>query len=87
MIERNKHWVIDKRIPIAVIIAFILQVIGAVIWVTELDARVNIVERQSELLSPTNEKFARLEERLDNIKGDLSSVKRQLDQITNRLLK
>lgn len=83
----NKYWKIDRNIPIAVLIALVLQIVGAIIWVTELDARVNNVEHQSMLLAPSNEKFARLEERLDHIKEDLNSLKQQLNQITNRILK
>jgi len=87
MTTAKKCWRLDKNIPIAVIIAFILQVIGAIIWITELDARVSNVEHQSTLLAPANEKFARLEERLDHIKEDTDSLKRQLDRITDRLFK
>ena len=87
MRTESKHWTLDRRIPIAVIIAIILQIGMALIWATDLDARVGYIEHQSSRYSGNNEKFARIEERLDSIKENVDSIKHQLEQLTYRLLR
>jgi hypothetical protein len=79
-------WRIDKRIPIAVLITIILQIGAVLVWAAELDARVGIVERQIGDTS-INEKFGRLEERLDSVKQHIEAIRRQLDQVTGQLFK
>ncbi|MFW0776979.1 MAG: hypothetical protein ACN2B6_04595 [Rickettsiales bacterium] len=82
----DKHWKIDKRIPIAVIVTLIMQAVAALIWATELDARVGYIETQRSKFLDTNERFVRMEERLDHIKENVDSTKRQIDQLTRHLL-
>ena len=84
--RRDEYGAPFRRIPLAVIITLLVQCIGAVIWATQLDARVAAMEEQSVSTVVLNEKFARLEERLDNMKQDLSGMKRQLDRLTERFL-
>jgi len=77
----------DRRLPFAVIVTLLVQAAGALVWATELDARVNGLEQQLVTSSSLNEKFARLEERLENMKQDIEGIKHQLDHLTDRLLK
>ena len=80
-------WKIDRHVSVAVILMLLFQVAGVLIWATQLEARVGGMEQQSVNSSTLNEKFARLEERLENMKQDIGSMKRQLDRLTERLLK
>jgi Tfp pilus assembly protein PilO len=75
------------RIPFAVLITVLVQAAGVLIWATQLDARVGGMEQQVMSTTALNEKFARLEERLENMKQDLGGMKRQLDHLSDRLLK
>ena len=68
------------RLPLALVVTLMIQAASILIWATQLDARVNGVEHQCAGTSSLNEKFARLDERLDG-------MKQQLDRLTNRLLK
>jgi len=81
----ERHWTVDRRVPIAVIVTLLIQMGGALVWATQLDARVGDVERQEITSANLNEKFARLEERLDDMKQNLAAMKRQLDHVTDRL--
>ena len=83
----EEHWTLDRRIPIAVIITLLMQMIGALIWATELDARVGAIEKQNSGMGNVIEKFARLEERLDQVKDDMGYVKRKLDYVTDRMIR
>lgn len=75
------------RLPAAIILSLLMQAAAILVWATQLDARVNGIERQSVNNSQLNEKFARLEERLDSLKQSMGDLKRQLDRLTDKLLK
>jgi hypothetical protein len=77
----------EITVPLAVVIALLLQMAGALIWSVQLDARVNNLEEGTVSSKGLSEKFARLEERLDNLKEMTADLKRQIDQLTERLLK
>ena len=87
MTKDDNHWRIDRRIPIVVIISLVMQAIGAIVWATELDARVNNIEQQSINGAIANDKFARLEERLESLKENIYAIRRQLDQFTDSRIK
>lgn len=82
-----QKWQIDRRISLALLLSIFIQIIAGLIWATRLDARVNTVEQQALDGSGLNEKFARLDERLDDMKQNLESMKHQLDHLTDHLLK
>ncbi len=83
----KEKWRMDRRVPVAVMIMLLMQVGGVLVWATQLDARVSGIERQAITTGMLNEKFTRLDERLDNMKQDLSEVRQQLGRLTERLLK
>lgn len=86
--SHNQHsrWKIDTRIPIALIVALLTQFAGALIWAAQLDARVGGMERQTLGQLELQQRFAKLEERLDNVKQDTQATKQLLDKLTERLL-
>lgn len=77
----------ERRIPLTVIAVLLVQLASALIWATQLEARVSGVEKESVSANALNEKFARLDERLDGMKQNLEEMKHQIDRITDRLLK
>ena len=42
----NNHWHLDKRVPMSIILAIVLQTIYFTIFLTKLDSRVGVVEGQ-----------------------------------------
>lgn len=82
--EQDDSWKLDRRIPVAFILAIFLQFAGAIIWATELDARVSQIEKQNMGAAALYEKLARIEERMDYMKQDVASIKRQLDRFGDR---
>ena len=86
-LDQSHGWRIDKRVPVAVIIAMALQIAGILVWATQLDARVAGVEHQMSGESLLMEKFARLEERLEFLKRDVESINKKIDAIHERARK
>lgn len=81
-----ERWRIDKRVPAILMLTLLMQVGGGLVWAAQLNARVAAMEQYAMNGAALNEKFARLEERMDNVRQDLALMRRQLDQINNRLL-
>ena len=75
------------RIPLTALGMLIMQAALVLMWATQLDARVNEIEQQIVSNRSLNEKFARLEERLDNVKQGMSEVKHQIEQLTQSVMK
>ena len=83
----DTHWHLDRRIPVTLLVMLFLQMVGAIIWATQLDARVNRVEAQAEGSADIGETIARMDERLNNMRQDIGGMRQQLNQLTERLLK
>lgn len=77
MIGENEmtHWRIDKRIPIALLITIFFQFASALIWATQLNARVGNLEQRESGTADFGEKLARIDERLQGLKQDMEIIK------------
>lgn len=42
----DNHWHLDKRVPLSIILALILQTIYFTVFITKLDSRVGVLETQ-----------------------------------------
>ena len=80
-------WRFDRRISLAFVMTLVLQFAGILIWATQLDARVTRVEQQSADNIGLAERFARVEERLDNVKQDTNAMKQLLSNLTEKLIR
>jgi hypothetical protein len=76
----------EGRLSLALIMTLLMQAAGVLIWATQLEARVGAVEQQGEGTSSLNEKFARLDERLDGMKEDIAVIRRQMENLTTHLM-
>lgn len=84
MSENNQHWVLERKVPVAVITIFFIQVITVIVWATQLAARVEHVEQKALSNEVASEKFARLEERLEHIREDITIIRRQIEKATDQ---
>lgn len=81
------EWKIDRRITLAFIVMLVMQIAAVLIWATELAARVGVMEHTYSGIGNLNERFIRLEERLDHVKHDTEMIRQRLDTINDRPLK
>ena len=82
----KEYWRLEKRVPLALLLSLLLQLAGGLIWASQLDARVEQLEQSSMARSGLNEKFGRLEERLDSLKQNILVMRQQMDRLTDKLL-
>lgn len=89
MIDEHEitHWRMDKRIPIALLITLFLQFVSAIIWATQLNARVGTLEQESAGAADFGEKLARIDERLQGLKQDMEFIKREVGIVGGRVNK
>ncbi len=87
MISENEisHWRVDKRIPIALLITLFLQIASAIIWTTQLNARVDTLEQKAAYSSDFGEKLARIDERLQAVKQYMEDIRQEIRNVNGRL--
>jgi len=83
MIDRrsmeDSKWHLDKKVPIALIIAILFQT-GVFIWlIAKLDSRVEVLEKTSEVRNTLPERVTRLETIVEQLPRTLERIERKLD--------
>jgi hypothetical protein len=91
--DEDRQWHLDKKVPIALIIAIGVQTGGAIWWARGLDARISALEKgdesrlvQSTQLNSIASDIAALKERADATKEDVSDIKRSVEMLTQQVL-
>ena len=59
----EKHWHLDRRVPIAVIVTLLLQSAAALVWAGSAAERLSVLETRAARIDEMVERTARLEER------------------------
>lgn len=86
-IKEVGRWRIDRRIPIALLATLIFQIAAALVWATQLNARVGTLEQQVVGTADFGEKLARIEERLQSLKQYMEEIKREIGRANGGVLK
>lgn len=87
--EVTTGWHLDKRVPVAIIVALLVQA-GSFGWLfAKIDSRINAVEIVLSQRAPLAERFiqneAAAKERWESIEHRLSGMERKMDQIHDAL--
>jgi hypothetical protein len=45
--SEKEHWVVDKKIPVALVITLLVQTGGVIWWSSQLNSRVNMIEERN----------------------------------------
>ena len=87
-IESERHWHLDRRVPVALIVTIIMQTIGIVWWAASISARVDVLERRLEETRTNQSRIVRLEanqsavyQRLDRIEAASRRIEAKLDRL------
>jgi 5-bromo-4-chloroindolyl phosphate hydrolysis protein len=73
----NNGWHLDRKVPIVLIFAIILQTAGIIWWAATLSVRLDVLESQFEARSSIPERITRMETKLDT---NLEYIRRSLDE-------
>ena len=73
--EIDAAWHLDKKVPIAMIMAIVFQTGGMVWWAASASERLNALERKAELAAPQAERLARVETKLESVQDGILEIK------------
>lgn len=78
-------WQLDKKVPIALILAILVQTAGGVWYAAKQDARVEVLETQTKNLmqtvAKTTDAIVGVREAMAGSKATLDSIQQKLDRI------
>jgi hypothetical protein len=74
---------LDRRLPAALVAAFLLQTAGALFWAGSAAERISVLEKTAANNQAAIERVAVLEEQVSTIKQSLDRIEAKLDR-TNR---
>lgn len=76
----SEHWSVDRRIPIALVLALFMQTCGFVWWAAQASLRLTEVERVvaavSATTAPIDIRLARVEEKIGFLQNSMDEIKR-----------
>jgi uncharacterized coiled-coil protein SlyX len=75
---------LDKRLPAALVAAFLLQTAGALFWAGSAAERITVLEKTAANNQAAIERVAVLEEQVTTIKQSLDRIEAKLNRTTNR---
>ncbi len=81
------QWHLDKKVPVSIIVAIILQTLGFVAigaaWKADVDSRLTQLERSDADRKPQESRLIRLEEKLLGIANSLARIENRLEARVN----
>ncbi len=79
MDDEKPHWTVDRRIPVAMIIALLVNFGFGVWWVSSLSSRVDSLEKSEDARSTQGNRLTIVEQQLTFIQQTLGRIERKLD--------
>lgn len=70
--EGRESWHLDKRVPVAIVVTLVVQLVGFAFMYGKLESRVTHLEDQSRMVGLVPERLARLEAILERIERQLA---------------
>ena len=71
-------WRVDRKVPIGIVIAMILQTLTAIWWAAKLDTRVVMQEEWFQKNQQLAEKVFRLEERIISLHEEINELEARI---------
>lgn len=78
--DARNPWHLDRRIPIALILAIVLQSISAFFWAGAITARLGVVEKSTDKNSQLGERLTRVEEKTNYIVRGVERIEKKIDE-------
>ena len=83
MTENKERWHVGKEIPLAIIFAIIMQTTAVVWWASNMDSRVETLERWVEGNTGVTERLSIIEEGQRWMRDMLQDIKRAVERERN----
>lgn len=70
-----EQWHLDKKVPVALITALIIQTAAAIWWASGVEARVKVLEAQLITFAPQPERLARVETKIETVLQNIAELR------------
>jgi hypothetical protein len=74
----GRKWHLDKRVPIALIFAMLVQTGGIVWWGATTSEKVSVLKERLDAIAPQADRLTRVEVNIEAIKDSLTEIKQAL---------
>lgn len=81
---KSEPWHLDRRVPIALILAIVLQTAGVVFWAAKIDTRVAQLESGTPSVQANADRLTRVEEKIEGQHALLERIDRRLERMEER---
>lgn len=71
----DAQWHLDKKVPLALILAILLQTGGIVWWGATASERLSALERKADLAAPQDTRLTRVETKLESVQDGIAEIK------------
>lgn len=78
--KRDKVWHVERGIPIATLVAMVIQTGAVIWWASGIDNRVAALEKNNSNTAWQAEKIIRMDEKLNGVQSSISELKTVLQQ-------
>lgn len=75
---QDSEWHLDKRVPIALLVAILVQTGAAFWWASDISERVTALERGAMAAAPQADRLTRVEVKIDALRDNLNDLKSAL---------
>lgn len=76
--DDDKHWHLDKKVPLALILTIVIQTVGIVWWAATTSERVTTLERRVDATAPQGDRLTRVEVKIEAVQEGISEIKRMI---------
>lgn len=73
--KSDSNWHLDRKVPVAIIVALMMQTAGVVWWGATASERLNALERKVDLAAPQADRLTKVETRLEAVQDGISEIK------------
>lgn len=74
--HQDNKWHLDRRVPLALIFAILIQTVVVVSWLSTLGERVNQLERDRTAAAPQADRLTRVEVKIESIQATTERIER-----------
>ena len=78
-------WHLDRKVPVGIIITILFQAAGGLWFLSKLDSRLDVLEKQNVENVQVNKSFIALEVNLKAMQASQSRIEKRLEKMDDRL--
>ena len=75
--EQDNNWHLDKKVPITLLLAILLQTIGVVWWGATMAEKVVVLKERLDAIAPNSDRLTRVEVKVDTLLSSVTRIEAQ----------